>query len=612
MVITEERKTAVEDRIVVELDELYDNPWQPRLAVESTYIMQLADDIWRYGLLQEPMVRPRPQGGYELAFGHSRVKALAVLTETHRWPSTVTVKIKYLSDEEMAYVALSENRVRKDLTSLEVLTAWKKAIAIDGVTIQSLADRVGVDRTTMSKNLSILDMPGVVLARIRDGDMSLRAARELLCLRNDEHMLTDMIEAVIADCMWTSEYPPHDRPDYRGATVRQSIKYLTMGRAFRAYDKGGHEHMDKRWRPLFDDGKYGRPVYFDVDAFKTTFPKSVYNLPDGPKSGKREWTTEVKEWSKWNRRAKREAEVEAELQRARDVEPGGTLKLPPLPSSKPAGSKWAQALRLDPVLREVIGTKRAFKFSDPKTLSEAEQELLGTRVMKVDSVYSDYHRLPPAAYPEELRPNSVNGANNPPLFDFSQCRDCTTGAAWITRQWDHPEVALYCTNDQAFLDRQSIGIEQFLIERGAMMARDAREDNELSERLADTLSDLQAMLIVMSHIEWVEKAPIVQAWDPSDKWTKWRKYDIYPAAAKEFAYIVGSELPAVGDTNMGRERWARNVKTFFEDLPDDYDWRVPAALVLTWQARVWRGLGVPLEGESKDAEATPDAVSSES
>lgn len=602
MVMTEERKPGVEDRIVVELHELYDNPWQPRLAVDSEYILQLAEDIRTFGLLQEPTVRPRPQGGYELAFGHSRVKALMLLTAEHDWPSTVEVKIKDLSDEEMAYVALSENRVRKDLTRIEVLNAWKKAIAIDGVTIQSLADRVGVDRTTMSKNLSILDMPDVVLIHIASGAMSLRAARELLCLRNDEHMLTDMIEAVIADCMWSSPYGNNSdgRPDFRSATVRQSIMALTRGTAYRAYDKHGHEDMEKRWRPLFADGPGGRPISFDVEEFKRTFPKSIYKLPSGPESGREEWTTEVKEWSKWSARATRE-QTKAESQ-------AGSNGASPKPEPKPKGSKWLQAVKKDPLVIERLDAKTLRRFKTAEDLSVEERLDLGTRVVKSEEPsYSDkVIDLPMAAQPdiEGLR---HGGGDSPPMFDFSECATCTSGATWM-QTWYEGDMHLVCTNKQAYMDKKSVGIEQFLIERSALAARDVREDNELAERLAETLPDIQAMLIVMSHIDWVAKAPTVRAWDHA----QWRKYDIYPAAAQEFAVIVGSELPPVGDTNMIRERWAKNVNMFFGDVPYDYDWRVPAALVLIWQARVCFGLGVPLGGAGKDAEATPDAVSSES
>ena len=120
---------------------------------------------------RNPLTRPSPteDGFYEMAFGHSRVASLRQLHSQKKWPATVTVKVADLSDEAMAYSALSENRARKDLTPLEELTAWGKALEIESLTIQALADRVGVDRSTMSKNLAILGLPDVVLQHVAMG-----------------------------------------------------------------------------------------------------------------------------------------------------------------------------------------------------------------------------------------------------------------------------------------------------------------------------------------------------------------------------------------------------------------------------------------------------------
>ena len=99
-------------------------------------------------------------GRYQLAFGHRRVEALRGLSARELWGTTVTLKVQPLTDKQMAHFALAENRAREDLTPVEEISAWAKVLReIPGETIQSLADAVRVDRTTMSKNLSILNLP---------------------------------------------------------------------------------------------------------------------------------------------------------------------------------------------------------------------------------------------------------------------------------------------------------------------------------------------------------------------------------------------------------------------------------------------------------------------
>ncbi len=298
----------------VRLDQLNPNPWQPRTTVDDEYIEGLATDIKSVGrLLQEPLTRPAGEDAYQLAFGHSRIATLRLLHERKQWPANVTVKVAALSDPDMAYIALSENRARKDLTALEELSAWARALEIEQVTIQSLADRVGVDRTTMSKNLAILKLPANVLTHIEDGRLSLRAARELLCLRTETHSHGDMVKAVLKDCGEdSSSYYTGLPPDYRTKTVRASIRALARGVSHRGYSSE-HREKDRNWRLLFEAGDGGRSISFDVDDFKWAFGDFIHTLPDGEDSGGLTWTCHVKEWAKWSARATREqTKAEAE------------------------------------------------------------------------------------------------------------------------------------------------------------------------------------------------------------------------------------------------------------------------------------------------------------
>ena len=178
--------TTTTEMTDVALDRIVANPWQPRAGFDPEYIKELADSILAVGLLQEPLSR-RAEGYFQLAFGHSRIEALKLLREREEWGPTVRLKVADLSDEDMAFIALTENQARKNLTPAEEISAWAKVLReIEGVTIQSLADRVGVDRTTMSKNLAILDLPRSVLDLVDSGAMSVRAAREFLALRNEQ------------------------------------------------------------------------------------------------------------------------------------------------------------------------------------------------------------------------------------------------------------------------------------------------------------------------------------------------------------------------------------------------------------------------------------------
>ena len=609
----DERTTHLKE---VRLVELHPNPWQPRVAIDEEYIEELAADILSVGrLLQEPMARPRTvlsdeddqglvikAGGFELAFGHSRIEALRLLHERGQWPAVVTIKVSDLTDEEMAYIALSENRARRDLTNLEVITAWSKALEIEGVTIQALADRAGIDRSTMSKNLAVLALPKSVLDRVADGTMKLRAAREFLCLVNDTHRHEDMIEAVMADCGFdnSSPYYADSRPDFRFKTIRQSILNLTVGRAYRNhYRQTGHEGMDKHWRPLFDGNhpkvsgsrSTSRTISFDLKAFEDEFFDYTHILPEGEESGGLPWTCQAKEWSKWSARATREATKAEAAAAASSPQNGKAKTLPGGATPKPKGSKWLRAVKADPYVKARLTPQELRRFKTADDLPPEVREALGTRVQQHETSWMGVLVLPAAAYPKGHKGRGVDqGGQNPPFFDFSECATCTTGAGWGKRYTGAEDVAYICTNKKAFMEKQSVGIEKFLFWRDELVTQHREEDLRFGLALAERLDVATAKIITMSHLDFAGTAERIAVWDPDSN--EWRKYDVPAAGAEQFAAMVGEDLPP--DDHYRRGIWERHLEEFFGTVPDDFDWCQAAAWLLVWKARVWAGLGVPL------------------
>ena len=85
-----------------------------------------------------------------------------------------------ISDEGMAVLALTENEHREQLSQIEVVRAHYKAVNETALTIQSLADQLGIDRSTLSNNLRVLDLPDFVLEHVESGALKIYAAREFL------------------------------------------------------------------------------------------------------------------------------------------------------------------------------------------------------------------------------------------------------------------------------------------------------------------------------------------------------------------------------------------------------------------------------------------------
>ena len=581
------------DLVAIDLDLIDPNPWQPRTVLDLEELADLAKNISLIGLLQEPLLRPSGER-YQLAFGHRRLAALEFLRIRNEWSDTVLAKVADLTDEQMAYAALSENKKRKDLTAVEEIRAWAKAIEeIDNITIQGLADRVGVDRTTMSKNLTLLELPEFVLEYVADDRMSVRAARELLTLRTTTHAHEDQMVRVLYDCGFTRDTGP---PDFRVKTVRSSIRHLTLGKPLRAWgfpraaENMGDGPTDRLWRRLD-----GSPLpSFDVEAFKAEHSADVHLLPSASDGDKGEaWTCNVREWRRRSAAATRERNkalgaTQKEQDRQRSVTEEDT-------------SDWLAAIKRDPVVQAVLGAKRTGEITNPQVQLEPDKrEALGTRIRRPAwpnyyDIPDDAVALPLVAHPKGFKPPRRKigpQGQHPPMFDFSQCATCVDGAGWAETSYTSG-MQLVCYNKKAWNDKKSVGIQAFIKWRDDMVAKETERDDARASAIANAMPADTASLLVRTDDAFLQQHPSVTAWrDKESSPAAWTKFNYHPEVARQLAEMIGAELPSIDETLWNSsQRWRETVQEWLNAPPEDFDWPRAAGLLLAWKARVAYGLG---------------------
>ena len=100
-------------------------------------------------------------------------------------------------------------------------------------------------------------------------------------------------------------------------------------------------------------------------------------------------------------------------------------------------------LKRDPVAKEQLG-KRLRSVQSLSDFTDEDREALGTRIKRVNE--NNAIRLPLAAQPEATRPKNEYYADQPPMFDFSQCATCIQGAGWIDYSYSGHGPVLACTN----------------------------------------------------------------------------------------------------------------------------------------------------------------------
>ena len=157
---------------------------QPRKIFDEDALAELADSIAKHGVIQPLLVRPMPDGSYQLVAGERRWRAsrMAGLTE-------VPVVIKELSDDEAMALALIENLQREDLNAIEEAQGIKAPMDPLSLTQDEAAERVGKSRPAVANALRLLKLPDSVIALVSDGKLSPGHARALLGFKDEQDII---------------------------------------------------------------------------------------------------------------------------------------------------------------------------------------------------------------------------------------------------------------------------------------------------------------------------------------------------------------------------------------------------------------------------------------
>ena len=151
------------------------NPKQPRTKFDPEALAGLAASIESSGVVQPLLVRPLPDGSYELIAGERRWRA-ARQAGLEKVPAVVRDQ----EHAERLQVALIENMVREDLNPVEEARACAALVEDLGLSKEELAQRVGRSRPAVSNLIRLLDLPDEALELLESGELSEGHGRALL------------------------------------------------------------------------------------------------------------------------------------------------------------------------------------------------------------------------------------------------------------------------------------------------------------------------------------------------------------------------------------------------------------------------------------------------
>ena len=164
--------------IMMKINDVEPNRDQPRKHFEEDALLELADSIKQFGILQ-PLIVQKRNDYYEIIAGERRWRAAkqAGIKE-------IPVIIKEYTDQEIVEISLIENIQRENLNPIEEAQAYKRLLNEFTLKQDEVAERVSKSRTAVTNSMRLLKLDDRVQQMIIDdmissGESMLDVAREL-------------------------------------------------------------------------------------------------------------------------------------------------------------------------------------------------------------------------------------------------------------------------------------------------------------------------------------------------------------------------------------------------------------------------------------------------
>ncbi len=178
--------------IMLDINKIQSNPYQPRRIFNEEKIDELASSIKSYGLLSPVVVRKSKKDSdyYQLVAGERRLLACKKVDM-----KKIAAIEKDLTDNDVATIALIENLQRENLNFIEEAEGYARLINEFELTQELLAQKIGKSQSTIANKLRLLKLSDKVKkVLIANNEITERHARALLRLNTEEEQ-----EKVIAE-----------------------------------------------------------------------------------------------------------------------------------------------------------------------------------------------------------------------------------------------------------------------------------------------------------------------------------------------------------------------------------------------------------------------------
>lgn len=204
-------RESVKDIQIAEINDFPEHPFKVKVDEK---MLDMVESVKQYGVLVPAIVRPKPDGGYEMIAGHRR-KMASELAEKSEIPCIV----RELSDDEATIIMVDSNLQREEILPSEKAFAYKMKLEamkrqagrpsknsvpvaqdFKGKTSREiLGEQVGESQDQIRRYIRLTELIPEILDMVDEKKIAMRPAVELSYLsKTEQQVLYDTME--LEDC----------------------------------------------------------------------------------------------------------------------------------------------------------------------------------------------------------------------------------------------------------------------------------------------------------------------------------------------------------------------------------------------------------------------------
>lgn len=177
----------------ISVDLIDPNPYQTRRQINEVSLAELAESIRVSGVVQPVVLRPAPNGRFQLVAGERRW-----LASKRAGKLTVPAVVRQISNEQAIEITIIENLQREDLNPMEQARAFERLSREFNLTQEQIAARTGKDRASIANFIRLLKLPSSLQEALENSVISFGHGKVLAGLVAFPEQLEKAAHEVIA------------------------------------------------------------------------------------------------------------------------------------------------------------------------------------------------------------------------------------------------------------------------------------------------------------------------------------------------------------------------------------------------------------------------------